>query len=194
MPRIDKGPQSHLGDGSGTARGNTAIQMRDAAERQIVGFDPVGERELAQFWHQRPVTSDNPLQQAIMREAVEPPVPGIARRRRKHQRQRRRMPVLAIALLERDQQFVRRSDADKPGRADGIAVADNGDGLIGRDDLVFHHLRVNLSRPAIPRCPCSERPAICWRRTSRHAHPATGSRNSPWCRHAREAPASRSAE
>ncbi len=63
------------------------------------------------------MASDNPFQEAVVRETVEPSIPGIARRGRKHQRQRGRVARLAITLLQGNQQFVRRSDADIDARS-----------------------------------------------------------------------------
>ena len=89
--------------------------MRDAAERQVVGLDPVRERQLAELRHQRPVAADDALHQPVMREPVEAALLAVAGRRREHQRQIARDAGLAKALLQRDQQLVRRADADEAG-------------------------------------------------------------------------------
>src|ERR1700730_15900567 len=42
------------------------------------------------------------------------------------------------ASFQRNEEFVRRTDADKAGAADGIAVADQSDRFVSGHNLVFH--------------------------------------------------------
>jgi len=55
--------------------------MGDDPLRQIVGLDPVGDRQLLQFRHETPVPAEHPANQAVMAEVVEAavlavPLPG----------------------------------------------------------------------------------------------------------------------
>ena len=76
---------------------------------------------------------------------IEPLVPSIALSRRVDQRQIPRLALrvgwLALAseitLLERNRDFLGKSDANKAAGSDRVAVPDQQDGLCGRDDLAF---------------------------------------------------------
>jgi len=54
------------------------------------------------------------------------------------QRQVTRLPAVQEALLQRQQQFIRRADADEARGGDRIAALDDRHGLGGRGDLVSH--------------------------------------------------------
>ena len=66
----------------------------------------------------------------------------------------------------------------KPEVADRVAVADERDGLVGRDDLIGEHAagpRRCRARPASSRCPGRGGPATCRPRTRRHGRRAAAS-------------------
>src|SRR6516162_7084429 len=85
------------------------------------------------------------LDEALMREMIEPLVLSIALSRRVDQRQIPRLALrvgrLALAgeitLVERNRDFLGKSDANKAAGSDCVAVPDQQDGLFGRDDLAF---------------------------------------------------------
>src|SRR6516164_1848027 len=85
------------------------------------------------------------LDEALMREMIEPLVLSIALSRRVDQRQIPRLALgvgrLALAgeitLLERNRDFLGKSNANKAAGSDRVAVPDQQDGLCGRDDLAF---------------------------------------------------------
>ena len=85
------------------------------------------------------------LDEALMREMIEPLVLSIALSRRVDQRQIPRLALrvgwLALAgettLLERNRDFLRKSDANKTAGSDRVAVPNEQDGLCRRYDLAF---------------------------------------------------------
>ena len=135
---IDEGSHADLGDGSGPAGGDVAVEMGDHPLRQVVGLDLVGERQPADLGDQPPVAADRPLQQTVMAEPVETPLATVALAGGEHQGQAAGRPGLHESPLQGQQQLLRRAVADETGVGEGIAVADNGDRLVRRDDLVLH--------------------------------------------------------
>src|ERR1044072_3270789 len=53
-----------------------------------------------------------------------------------------------VALLDRGMQHFRNAALHETGRADDVAIIDQRNGLLGRDDLVLHWM--NLSPGAVP--------------------------------------------
>ncbi len=47
VPRVDEGVEPHPGEAAGLAGGDVAVEVRDAALREVVGLDLPGERERA---------------------------------------------------------------------------------------------------------------------------------------------------
>ena len=119
--------------------------MGDNALRQVVGLDLVADRQLLQFGGKPPVPADDALDEPLMREMIEPLVLSIALSRRVDQRQIPRLALRVgrfalageITLLERNRDFLRKSDANKAAGSDRVAVLDQQDGLCGRYDLAF---------------------------------------------------------
>src|SRR4029077_6436919 len=111
--------------------------MRYAAKREIVGFDLVVERELSELRHQAPMPAHGSFDYPLMREAIEPALLAIARRRRKDESEVHGVTFLEEAPFERQDQFIRRTDADKPRHTHRVTVAHDGHGFIGGDDLVL---------------------------------------------------------
>src|SRR5271165_1542313 len=81
--------------------------------------------------------------QPLMREAIEPALLAVAGCRRKYESKARGMTILEEAPLEREDQLIRRADANEARHAHRVAIPYDGDRLIGGDDLVFqrHPLR-----------------------------------------------------
>ena len=69
--RIDESLQADTRDCAGPSRSDIAVKVGYHPLRQVVGFDFVVERELAQFRHQPPVATDDALHQAPVPEVVE---------------------------------------------------------------------------------------------------------------------------
>ena len=114
LARIDEGAKAHLGQEAGTARRDLTIKARDAAERQVVGFNGVVEGQFPDLRDERPVPADHALEQARMRQSVEAALLAIAGRGRKDEGQAGGLPGREVAPLQRENEFVRRADADEP--------------------------------------------------------------------------------
>ena len=194
--RIDEGAHPDLGHKARAARGNIAEEMRDDAERQIVGFDLLVERKVAQFRHERPMSADDAFDETFAREAIEAALLAVARRRREHQRQVLRRAGRLEAAQQRQDQLVRRADPDKARECDRVAVAHHRKRFIGGDDLVLEsdgHASVALA-PTNRRCRSRAAPAPCRRRTRRHGRRASRARNNRMSRLCSPAPARSPAE
>ena len=96
------------------------------------------DRHPGQLRYQTEMSADQTLDQAGMRQAIEAAIGAISWRRRKHQREIPWLAGLDEAALQRLDDFVGRSHADKAGRGDSVAGADDGHRLGGVDDLVAH--------------------------------------------------------
>jgi hypothetical protein len=55
---IDERADPHLAERAGTMGGDIPEEVRDGAQRQVVGLDPVVGREPGELGHQRPVAAD----------------------------------------------------------------------------------------------------------------------------------------
>ena len=84
-PRIHEGAQTHLGDVARRVRGDLPVEVRDHAERQVVGLDPPLDRHGAELRHERPVAADDALDEARDRQPVEAALLAVARRGGEHQ-------------------------------------------------------------------------------------------------------------
>ena len=72
------------------------------------------------------------------REAIQPAILAVSGCGSEYQRQIARRRRLHKTLLQRCDELVGRTAADKAREGDGVAVANDGDGLGGRNDLVLH--------------------------------------------------------
>src|SRR5271165_2209195 len=79
MARVDEGAQSDARYQAGPSCGDVTEQLRDAAERQIVSFDPVRHCKLLELRRRQPVPADHPLDQALMGETIDAPAFQVAR-------------------------------------------------------------------------------------------------------------------
>ena len=64
LARVDEGAQADLGEGAGLAGGDVAVEVRDHALRQVVGLDPVLDRQPADLGDQPPMAADDALRAA----------------------------------------------------------------------------------------------------------------------------------
>jgi len=144
VTRIDESAQTDPGDRARLAGGNVAVQVGDDALRQVVGFDFARHRQRLQFWHQPPVAADDPLDQALVPQVVEPALLAVALTGGVDQRQVARLgqPARARVVFEREvQRFQRAGDvlgetgADEAAGGEGVAGADQAHRLAGADDL-----------------------------------------------------------
>ena len=136
LARVDEGAQAHLGEGAGLAGGDVAIEVRDAALRQVVSLDPVLDRKPADLGDQPPMPADDALQEPVMAQPVQPLLLAVPLPRREQQGQVARLAGRDEALLQADQQIVRRADADEARGAQRVAAADQGHRLGQAHDLV----------------------------------------------------------
>ena len=118
--------------------GDVAIQLRDTAQRQVIGLDLVVHRQLGELRHQAPMAADSPFHQAGMRQPVQPAILAVAGRGSEYQRQPVRLARLAKPGFQRDDQLVGGADADETGNGNCVARANDRDGFGGRDDFIFH--------------------------------------------------------
>jgi len=124
---------------------NITKQMADNALRQVVSLDLIADRELLQFGGKPPVPANDALNKPLMREMIEPLVLSISLSRRVDQRQiprltlrvRRFALVGEKKLLERNCDFLSKSDTNKAAGSDRVAVPNEQDGLCRRYDLAF---------------------------------------------------------
>ena len=100
----------------------------------------VVDRHTGQLRHQPEMSAHQPLDQAGMREAIEPAIGAIARRCSEHEREIARFAGLDETPFQRPDDFVGRADADEAGRGHGVAGTDDGNRLGGVDDLVAHQV------------------------------------------------------
>ena len=138
--RVDKSAQPHLGQRPGAMARDVAEELRQRAEGQVVGLDAIVHRERAELGHQAPVTADHALDQAVVRESIQPLVLAVAGSGGEDERQIPGRTRSDEARLERVDQLVRRAAADEAGRSDGVAVANDRNGVGRGDDLVLHPL------------------------------------------------------
>jgi hypothetical protein len=73
--------------------GDFAKEMRDAAERKVVGLYCVTERQLSDLRHKAPVATYYALKESFVRETIETPVLAIARGGGEDQSEIRRVPL-----------------------------------------------------------------------------------------------------
>ena len=158
--RVDEGAKPDLRQRPGQPRRNVAVEMRDAAERQVVGLDLVVEGERAELRHQRPMPADDASHEPLVGEPVEAALLAVAGRGGKHQRQSGGRRRLAETLRQGDDQLVRGADADEARDRDRVAVADERDRLCAVTILLaamrLHAYGRSASHCAIPepRRPC----------------------------------------
>jgi hypothetical protein len=129
--------QPDLGERAGSVRGDSAEQVRDRPERQIVGFDFVIDGKGCQFGNKAPMAANRPLYEASMCEPIEPAVLPVAGRRGENKGQITRMPGLEETLLEGIDELVGRARANETRARERIVVANYSDGFGCSDDLVF---------------------------------------------------------
>ena len=169
--------------------GDLAKEMRDAAERKIVGLYCVVERQLSDLRHEAPVAAYYALKESFVGETIETPVLAIAGGRGEDESEIGRVPLFKEAPLESDNQFVGRTDANKARHANCVAIANYRNGFIGGDDLVLEGHPAIASRKAIWRSPSRVTPATCRRRIRRHGRQAAGAPCNPSCQPLRPMPA-----
>src|SRR5690606_4905661 len=78
VDRVDEGSQSHGGKTPRPAGGDVAQQVADDALGEVVGFDLLGDREPADPRGEPPVTADDPREESLMPQVIEPPIAAVA--------------------------------------------------------------------------------------------------------------------
>src|SRR4051794_30794754 len=146
--------------------------MRNATQREIVGFNLVAHGQLREPGDQTPMAADHALEQPLMSEAIEPALLAVTGRRGKHQREAAGVAFFEEAALQREDQLVRRANADETRDAHGVAVTYNGGGLVGGNDLVLERHRPIAARRAIWQSRSRAEPGTCRRRIGPRVRPA----------------------
>ena len=116
--------------------------MRDAAERQVIGFEPVLEDQFLSAQHGAEVAADDAVDRAGFDIAFGTSllVPDAEAGARDHGEMARRLHFL-IAAEDRLMEFHGALDADKGIDADAVAVPNEADGFVCGHDFI------HFSRP-----------------------------------------------
>ena len=129
-----------MGNGADVVRCNIAIHMGDNALRQVIGFDLVGQCQIAQLGRAVPVAADDTLDHAFMTVVVAAGTITVTLTGCKEQRQVLRMAGFQKALFQCDGQRFRASTAYEAAGCDGIAVLHLLDGFLSGQNLNFLHV------------------------------------------------------
>ncbi len=148
--RIDEGAEAHLGERSGLAGANVAVEVRDDALGQVIREDLVVLYEATDLGREPEVAADHAPQQALVGEPVEPFLLGIPLARCMHEREAARGARLKEALLERGQQLLRHSMPAVAGRCEHVAILEHRDRVLDRNDLLEHLSRSHDAPPVRP--------------------------------------------
>ena len=143
---IDEGVQPDPGDQTRPVRCRLPEQVRDDALRQAVRLHLVLQRQPAQRRHQTPVPADDPGDQALVGQVVQPLLPSVALPRGVDQGEPSRRPGLHEATLERRGERLGEPDSHESARGHGVPVQHDPRRRVRSDDLVPSH----LSPPAAP--------------------------------------------
>src|SRR6476661_7858530 len=144
--------------------GDFAKEMRDAAERKIVGLYCVVERQLSDLRHEAPVATYYALKESFVRKTIETPVLAIAGGSGEDQSEIGRVALFKEAPLESENQFVRRTDAHKARHANCVFITNYRNSFIGGNDLVLEGHPAIASWRAIWRSPSRVTPGTCRQR------------------------------
>ncbi len=142
--RIDKGAQADPRGMARLAAGDVAKQVADRPQRQVVALDLVADDELLQRRGRHEVAADEALDEPGLREPVHAAALGrMTHPGRREQRQAARLAetraAFVVRLVEAGQladDDVWKADTEEAADDDGIAAADQSDGVASRDDLV----------------------------------------------------------
>ncbi len=119
------------------AGGDVAIELGHGPHRDVVGENLVFMDQFSQPRGQTGMAADDSPHQALEGEVIEALALAVPLAGRIGQRQISRPAGLEKPLFEGDGQFLGKTGPDKTGRHDGVVVADQVDGLLGRDDLAL---------------------------------------------------------
>ena len=123
-------------DAAGPAGGDVAEQLADHPLGEVVGLDASFDRQLAQPRRQTPVTADDPPQQALVGQMVDAAGFAVSLAGGVDQRQAAGLAGGQEPPLERDDQGLGHAGAHESTGGHGPAVADQGQGLVGRTELI----------------------------------------------------------
>jgi hypothetical protein len=122
-----------------SARGDVAVEVGDHTLGEVVGLEPVLDRELLDRRDQAVVATDDPFQQAFVTQVVQTTHLAVALPTGIDQRQVARRALREKALFEGDEELVRRAVATVTRGGQRVAILDQRDGVLGRDDLAKRH-------------------------------------------------------
>ena len=136
LARVDEGAEPDPAEQAGFARGDVAVEVRDAALREVVGLDLVLQSELADARDQPPVPADHAPQQTVAAEPIQAlplavPLPG-----GEDEGEVSGFGGLEEPPLQTGEQRLGNADTDETRRADGVPAVDEGDRILQRRDLV----------------------------------------------------------
>ncbi len=123
--------------------GDVAVELRDHALRQVVGLDPIRDRQLLQLRHQAPMAADDAPDESLVAEVVQTLVLAVALTRgidecevaRAAEARRTFLVAREKPLLQRNRDFLGEADADEAAGGDRVAVTDQPHRIRRRDDL-----------------------------------------------------------
>jgi hypothetical protein len=113
--------------------------VRDDALREIIGGDLVRQGELFDARNQSVVAANGAFQEAFVSEAIEASLLAVALAARPNQRQVARAVAGQKPPLDGGEQNLGIAVAAISGRRHHVAIADQGDRVIGRDHLLECH-------------------------------------------------------
>ena len=134
--RVDEGAEPDPAEQAGLARGDVAVEVRDAALREVVALDPVlrGELPSCGISPQWPPTTRRSRPSRPSRSSPRPlpsPCPAAKTRVRS-----RGSAVSRNRRSETGEQRLGNADADEARGADGVPAVDEGERILQRRDLV----------------------------------------------------------
>ena len=157
LARVDESAQSHARERAGLARADVAVEIGDDAFGQVVGLDAILDRHRLESRREPEVAADHAAHQAFVREVVQAALLHDPLAAGEDQREGARRPAGEEALLERDEELVRRAVAAVAGGSDGIAIVDDRDRVLGLDEFLQSHGWFPLRRRRSPARPLSPR-------------------------------------
>ena len=139
VPGVHEGVQAHVGDGPDVVGRDVPVHVGDDALGQVIGFQLIGQGQLAQFGGPVPVAANHPFAHALVAKVVASGAIPVALARSEEEGQVPGVSRLHIPLLQGLGQGLGAGAADKPASGDGVAVLDHQRRLFRSDDANFFH-------------------------------------------------------
>ena len=129
-----------MGNGADVMSGDITVHMGDDALRQIIGFQLVGQSQLAQLGSAIPVAADDPLAHTFMAEVVAAGAVPVALTGCEEQRQVAGMAGFHKAVFQSLGQRFGAGAADEAAGRDGVAILDHQCRFLSSNNTYFFHI------------------------------------------------------